>query len=128
MKTRIKQLIDEHVIQPLANAITTRLQEAFDKIMTAISEVRTAVNDLKQSVADEHARIDARLDNLTKQLEAKATEHDDSELTALAAEIRGVTTGLTTFHPTEATNKPAEDPNTGPTSGGTAAEGSEPNT
>jgi len=122
MKTRIKKLIDEHVIQPLANAITNRLQKELTKIMDGITEVRNAVNDLKQGVADEHARIDARLDELTKKLEEKGDTHQDQELTDLAAEIRGVTSGLSQFHPTVPADQPAGETAPSENAGGPAGD------
>ena len=77
MKTRIQKLIDGLFIQPLATAINEALKGEFKAIMDDLTELKASVADLKQAVLDEHTRIDARLDTLTKQLEAKATEHDD---------------------------------------------------
>ena len=115
MKTRIQKLIDGLFIQPLTTAITNKLQGGFTTIMTDLTELKASVADLKQAVLDEHTRIDARLDTLTKQLEAKATEHDDPELTTLASDIRAVTAGLTAFHPAEA---PAASGSAGDQTGG----------
>lgn len=109
MKTRIKKLIDEHVIHPLANLITKRLQEELEKIMTLTSEVKAAVDDLKQAVVDEHARIDAEIDVITKKLEAKSAEHDDEELTEISSEVRALTAGLKAFHPAAPADQPTGD-------------------
>jgi uncharacterized phage infection (PIP) family protein YhgE len=121
MKTRIKKLIDEHVIQPLANALSTRTSQALEgglkAIMEGLTKVKTAVNEQKQGVANEHARIDARIDDLTKKLEARADTHEDAELLDLASELRGVTSGLSQFHPAT-----TEAPAGGDTSGNAGAE------
>jgi hypothetical protein len=131
MKTRIKELIDEHVIQPLANALLTRFTPALEgglkTIMDELDLIKTQLDSLAADVRaskDRAAAVDARFDALQKSVEDHPNSESDPRLAAIAAEIESIRVDVAGIAP-----EPVAQPSTaisGNSGGSTAADDTQP--
>jgi DNA anti-recombination protein RmuC len=128
MKTRIKKLIDEHVIQPLANALLTRITPAIEGGLRTMQDDLDLIKEKLDNLADEvraskerAAAVDARFDKLQKSIDEHPNAGSDSRLAAIAAEIesiRGDVAGIAPA-PAAATQAAADDSGSGSASSDT---------
>jgi hypothetical protein len=93
MKRRIKKLIDEHFIHPLATAITNRLEGGQKQIMDELDKLKTKIDELQDAVHASRGRADdvvTRLDALKKSIDDHPNAGGDPRIAALSTEVDGI--------------------------------------
>lgn len=125
MKTRIKQLIDEHVIHPLANALLTYITPALEGELKTMKDDLDLIKDKLDNLADEvraskdrAAAVDARFEQLQKSIEDHPNVATDPRLASIAAEIESIRGDVAGIAPAPAETAAAVGSDSGSGSGG----------